>query len=60
MARFSYDPYTLDSPTNNVFNCGTGAICTLPADRQIGPVFARLVYLDSNTKVLARSDVTMF
>lgn len=37
-------------------DCGTGS-CALPVDRTIGPVYNRLVYLDTYGKVLASSDI---
>jgi hypothetical protein len=54
--RYHYDPYLLDTPATNAFNCGTGT-CLLPVNRNIGPVYYRIIYLDSNSKVLAISDV---
>src|SRR5215469_180906 len=54
--RFGYDPYLFDAGISNSVNCGTGT-CTLPVDRNIGTVYYRIVYLDSNSRVLASSDV---
>jgi hypothetical protein len=59
VVRYSYDPYYLDAPTSNVYDCGTGA-CTLPWDRNIGTVYYRIVYLGSGAQVLATSDVQTF
>lgn len=56
VVRYGYDPYFLDAPANTAYDCGTGT-CALPVDRNIGPVYYRIVYLDSNSKVLATSDV---
>jgi len=56
VVRYNYDKYFLDSPVSNAFNCGAGS-CILPVDRNIGAVYYRLIYLDSNSKVLAVSDV---
>ena len=56
--RYSYDPYWLDQKTSAV-DCGTGT-CTLPADRGVGSIYYRLLYLDSNKNVLATSDPQVF
>jgi Big-like domain-containing protein len=39
-----------------VVDCGTGT-CSLPVDRNIGTVYYRVLYVDSNGKLLATSDV---
>ncbi len=56
VVRYHYDLYLLDKPATNAFNCSTGS-CTLPVNRNIGPVYYRLIYLDAGSKVLATSDV---
>ncbi len=38
------------------FDCGSGT-CALPVDRNIGSVYYRLVYLDSQGHLLATSDI---
>jgi len=59
VVRFAYDRYYLDSAISNVYDCGTGA-CTPSWDRNIGPVYYRLIYLGPNSAVLATSDVQTF
>jgi len=54
--RYAYDLYWLDANANTAFDCGTGT-CAPPWDRNIGTVYYRLIYVDSNSKVLATSDV---
>jgi hypothetical protein len=62
VVQYSYDPYWLDSNGNTNFrpipsvNCRTGP-CALPVDRNIGPVFYRVIYLGSNSNVLATSGI---
>jgi hypothetical protein len=41
------------------FDCGTGN-CTLPVDPQIALVYFRLVYLDTNSTLLATSAVQTY
>jgi hypothetical protein len=53
--RYGYDQYLLDKG-DVMQDCGTGA-CQLLADRNIGPIFYRLIYLNSSGGVLAISDV---
>jgi len=63
VVQYNYDPYWLNSNGNTNFgripsvNCGNGTACTLPVDRNIGPVFYRVIYLGSNSNVLATSDI---
>jgi hypothetical protein len=59
VVQFAYVPYMLARRTNNVIDCGTGT-CALPVDRNIGPVYYRLKYLDANGTLLATSDVQSF
>ena len=56
VVRYSHVPYELPETTSNAVNCGTGT-CTLPVDRQIGPIYYRLYYLNSGGAILATSDV---
>jgi Big-like domain-containing protein len=56
VVKYSHVPYELPETTNNVVNCGTGT-CSLPVDRQIGPIYYRLYYLSSSGSVLAASDI---
>ena len=56
MVRYSHVAYELPETTNNAVNCGTGT-CTLPVDRQIGPIYYRLYYLNSSGAVLSASDI---
>lgn len=55
VVRYSYLPYWVDNGTA-VADCASGT-CTLPVDRQIGPIYYRLIYLDANSAVLAVSDI---
>lgn len=55
--RYAYDLYWLDAPANTAFDCGAGT-CVPAWDRNIGPVYYRLIYLDSSSRVLATSDVS--
>jgi hypothetical protein len=41
VVRYSYDPYWLDQQSQAI-DCGTGS-CTLPLDRNVGPVYYRLI-----------------
>jgi hypothetical protein len=59
VVRFSYDPYYLDTPAGNVYNCGAGT-CTPAWDRNIGAIYFRLIYLGASSKVLATSAVQTF
>jgi hypothetical protein len=54
--RYGYDQYLLDAGTGNVVDCGTGT-CSIPIDRGAGTVYYRLIYLSSNSTVLATSDI---
>ena len=56
VVRYSHVAYELPETTNNAVNCGTGT-CTLPVDRQIGPIYYRLYYLNSSGAVLSASDI---
>ena len=66
VVQYSYTPGLFSSPQVNLqalplsSNCGSGAACVLPVDRNIGVVYYRLIYLDSTGKVLATSDVQTF
>ncbi len=52
--RYSYGPYWIDvGPT---YNCGAGN-CTPPWDRNIGPIWYRILYLGSDGSVRATSDI---
>jgi hypothetical protein len=55
VVRYTYLPFWVDNGTA-IMDCGSGT-CALPVDRRIGPVYYRLIYLDSNSKILAVSDV---
>jgi len=53
--RYSYSPYAFAQQSDilpQVYDCGTGA-CTLPVDRNIGPISFQVQYLDMNGRVLA-------
>lgn len=54
--QYAYSPYLLNKATGNVIDCGAG-VCVLPVDRNIGPLYYRLQYLDANGVVLATSDI---
>ena len=54
--RYAPVPYLLSVQTSNVIDCGTGT-CTIPWDKQIGPLYYRILYLDASGKILASSDV---
>jgi hypothetical protein len=56
VVRYSYDLYNLDS-ANTSYDCGGTGLCTLPLDKQIGPVYYRIIYRSSSGAVLATSDV---
>ncbi len=52
---YSYSPFPFDQQNAllpQVKNCGTGA-CTLPVDRNIGPIYFQTQYLDTNGRILA-------
>ncbi len=53
--RFGYDRYLLDSSAN-MFGCAS-VPCSLPADRNIGAIYYRVIFTDNTNKVLATSDV---
>ena len=55
VVRWAYDPYYL-AVAGNISDCGTGS-CTPGWDRNIGPIYFQLVYLGSNSAVIATSDV---
>jgi hypothetical protein len=55
VVRYAYFPYWVDNGTS-VVDCGSGT-CALPVDRQFGPIYYRLIYLDANSTILAVSDV---
>jgi len=42
---------------NASYDCGGTELCTLPIDRQIGPVYYRIIYRSSSGVTLATSDV---
>ncbi len=54
VVRFSYDPYWLD--VGATYDCGTGT-CTPSWDRNIGPIWYRILYLRSDGSVCASSDI---
>jgi hypothetical protein len=56
IVQYAYAPYLLNQGTGNVMDCGAG-VCTLPTDRKIGPLYFRILYLDTSARVLATSDV---
>ncbi len=62
VVQYGYLPDPFQQPLINQsmlfqsFDCGSGT-CTLPVDRNIGSVYYRLVYLDSQGRLLATSDV---
>ena len=61
VVRYAYTPMAFQPSVQadfvlRAFDCGAGA-CTLPVDRQISPIYYRLLYLDVNGVVLASSDV---
>jgi len=56
VVQYAYSPYLLNKATGNVIDCG-GGVCVLPVDRNIGPLYYRLQYLDANGLVLATSDM---
>ena len=58
VVRYGYDPYTLDASTDAVFDCSDmSAGCTLPVDRNIGPIYYRVIFLSASGAPLAMGDV---
>jgi hypothetical protein len=57
--RYSYDPYWLDGG-GLVANGGDGTSISVSADRNIGPVYYRVMYLNSSGAVLAQSDIQIY
>jgi hypothetical protein len=55
VVRYAYLPYWVDNGTA-VADCSSGT-CALPVDRQLGPVYYRLIYLNANSQILAVSAV---
>jgi hypothetical protein len=61
--QFSYSPLAFTSASTasqllyQTFNCGTGAACTLPVDKNFGTIWYRLLFLNSSGALLATSDV---
>lgn len=55
VVRYGHDQYLLDGG-NTTVDCTTGT-CTLPADRTIGPICYRLIYLDTNGIILRIGDI---
>jgi hypothetical protein len=53
--RFGYDRYTLDLSTSNVQLCSASP-CQLLQNR-FGPIYYRIIYLDSTGKTLATTEV---
>lgn len=56
LVQFNYSPWLLQNQTTGYVDCGTGT-CLIPADRNIGTVFYRRLYLDTNGAILSTSDV---
>jgi hypothetical protein len=62
VVQFSYTPLAFNSGSVGsqilfqTFDCGSGT-CALPVDSQIGSVYYRVIYLDTNSRVLASSDI---
>ncbi len=62
VVQYNYLPDPFQQPLINrsmlfqSFDCGSGT-CTLPVDRNIGPIYYRVVYLNSSGAVLSQSDV---
>ena len=54
--RYSYDVYTLDQPINTVQTCASSP-CVLSVNRNIGPIYYRVMYLNSANVVLATGDI---
>lgn len=63
MVQFSYAPLAFTGASvggqtlYQTQNCGNGALCLLNVDRSIGPVYYRLLYLNSSNAVIATSDI---
>jgi hypothetical protein len=57
--RYGYDRYTLDQPTASVQLCSASP-CQLQQNSNVGTIYYRIIYLDSENKVLATSDVQTF
>jgi hypothetical protein len=55
--RYSYQPFLLTQQTSNVIDCGNGASCKLPVDRNLGVIYYRVEYLDSSGQPLATGDL---
>ena len=57
LVQYSYSLLSFGSPAvaaqtpYQTFNCGTGT-CQLPVDKNIGPVYYRLIYLDGSGRIL--------
>jgi hypothetical protein len=54
--RYAPVPFLLNQRTANVVNCGTGN-CSIPWDRQIGPLYYQVLFVDVTGRILATSDV---
>lgn len=62
LIQYAYSPVSFQSSVLaqsllNSYDCGGTGSCTLPVDRNVGPLYYRLVYLGTNSKVVAVSDV---
>jgi hypothetical protein len=55
LIRYAYQSYLLPTRVDNAVDCGTGT-CTIPVDRQLGPITYVIVYLNSSGATLATSD----
>ena len=53
--RYNYEQSLVDA-RSKVVVC-TSLSCTIPADRKIGPIYYRMMYLNSSNQVLATSDI---
>jgi hypothetical protein len=64
VVQYAYSPLVFQDGDKypalyQTFDCGTGN-CTLPVDPQVGLVYFRLVYLDTNSRLLAISAVQTY
>lgn len=57
--RWGYNPYLLDSTTSNVQSF-TSFPATIPADKNYGPVYGRILCVSASRGVLSTSDVQTF
>lgn len=61
--QYAYTPMVFNSSSVSgqvlytTFDCGNGAQCQIPVDKNLGAVYYRLLYLDAGGNILSTSDV---